>query len=131
MEIQTFRDFPLKAEVLKAIEDLGFEEVFPIQAQAICPLLEGKDVIGQAQTGTGKTAAFEYRWLKTKPELRKVRIGLGTNENRRASCPTVTFSEIRQAQSFGDLAEANRKASPRAQTGSHRRRHARKNNRPD
>jgi ATP-dependent RNA helicase DeaD len=43
---------------MKAIEDLGFTELFPIQAQAIQPLLEGKDVIGQAQTGTGKTAAF-------------------------------------------------------------------------
>jgi ATP-dependent RNA helicase DeaD len=73
MEIQTFRDFPLKAEVLKAIEDLGFEELFPIQAQAICPLLEGKDVIGQAQTGTGKTAAFGVPMVeKLNPELRKV-----------------------------------------------------------
>jgi ATP-dependent RNA helicase DeaD len=45
-------------EVLKSIEELGFENLFPIQAQAIIPLLEGKDVIGQAQTGTGKTAAF-------------------------------------------------------------------------
>jgi ATP-dependent RNA helicase DeaD len=45
-------------EVLRSIEELGFENLFPIQAQAIRPLLEGKDVIGQAQTGTGKTAAF-------------------------------------------------------------------------
>jgi ATP-dependent RNA helicase DeaD len=43
---------------MKGIEELGFTELFPIQAQAIIPLLEGKDVIGQAQTGTGKTAAF-------------------------------------------------------------------------
>jgi len=43
---------------MKGIEDLGFTNLFPIQAQAITPLLEGKDVIGQAQTGTGKTAAF-------------------------------------------------------------------------
>ena len=73
MEIQTFRDFPLKTEVLKGIEELGFEEVFPIQAQAICPLLEGKDVIGQAQTGTGKTAAFGVPMVeKLNPEIRKV-----------------------------------------------------------
>src|SRR4030066_2056330 len=58
MEIQSFKDFPLSMEVLKSIDELGFEELFPIQAQAIKPLLEGKDVIGQAQTGTGKTAAF-------------------------------------------------------------------------
>jgi len=43
---------------MKGIEELGFTELFPIQAQAIIPLLDGKDVIGQAQTGTGKTAAF-------------------------------------------------------------------------
>jgi ATP-dependent RNA helicase DeaD len=58
MEMQTFKDLPLGMQVLNAIKDLGFEELFPIQAQAIVPLLEGKDVIGQAQTGTGKTAAF-------------------------------------------------------------------------
>ena len=58
MQMQSFKDLPLCAEVLKSIEDLGFETLFPIQAQAIIPLLEGKDVIGQAQTGTGKTAAF-------------------------------------------------------------------------
>jgi superfamily II DNA/RNA helicase len=43
---------------MKGIEELGFTGLFPIQAQAMTPLLEGKDVIGQAQTGTGKTAAF-------------------------------------------------------------------------
>jgi len=58
MEMQSFKDLPLSMEVLKSIEELGFESLFPIQAQAIAPLLEGKDVIGQAQTGTGKTAAF-------------------------------------------------------------------------
>ena len=58
MQIQSFKDLPLTGEVLRSIEELGFESLFPIQAQAIIPLLEGKDVIGQAQTGTGKTAAF-------------------------------------------------------------------------
>jgi ATP-dependent RNA helicase DeaD len=58
MQIQSFKDLPLTSEVLRSIEELGFESLFPIQAQAIIPLLEGKDVIGQAQTGTGKTAAF-------------------------------------------------------------------------
>ncbi len=58
MQIQTFKDLPLNPEVLRSINELGFESLFPIQAQAITPLLEGKDVIGQAQTGTGKTAAF-------------------------------------------------------------------------
>jgi ATP-dependent RNA helicase DeaD len=58
MQIQSFKDLPLTSEILRSIEELGFESLFPIQAQAIIPLLEGKDVIGQAQTGTGKTAAF-------------------------------------------------------------------------
>jgi len=58
MGIQYFKDLPLSVEVMKGIEELGFNNLFPIQAQAITPLLEGKDVIGQAQTGTGKTAAF-------------------------------------------------------------------------
>ena len=60
-------------QVLNAIEELGFEELFPIQAQAIMPLLEGKDVIGQAQTGTGKTAAFGVPMVeKLNPEIKKV-----------------------------------------------------------
>jgi len=58
MQIRNFEDLPLCPEVMKGIEELGFTELFPIQAQAIIPLLDGKDVIGQAQTGTGKTAAF-------------------------------------------------------------------------
>jgi ATP-dependent RNA helicase DeaD len=60
-------------EVLKSVEDLGFESLFPIQAQAIMPLLEGKDVIGQARTGTGKTAAFGVPMVeRLNPEIRKV-----------------------------------------------------------
>ena len=41
-----------------SVEDIGFNILFPIQAQAMMPLLKGRDVIGQARTGTGKTAAF-------------------------------------------------------------------------
>ncbi len=58
MQIKNFKDLPLSPQVMKGIEELGFDNLFPIQAQAIVPLLEGKDVIGQAKTGTGKTAAF-------------------------------------------------------------------------
>jgi ATP-dependent RNA helicase DeaD len=73
LEMQSFRDLPLSMEVLKSVEDLGFESLFPIQAQAIIPLLEGKDVIGQARTGTGKTAAFGVPMVeKLNPEIRKV-----------------------------------------------------------
>ncbi len=58
LQVQSFKDLPLSAQVQRSIRELGFDSLFPIQAQAIMPLLEGKDVIGQAQTGTGKTAAF-------------------------------------------------------------------------
>ncbi|QSZ66477.1 DEAD/DEAH box helicase [Methanofollis aquaemaris] len=53
-----FSSFPISPNILKAIEDMGFEEPTPIQKLAIPQILEGKDVTGQAQTGTGKTAAF-------------------------------------------------------------------------
>ncbi|UCG45495.1 MAG: DEAD/DEAH box helicase [Candidatus Bathyarchaeota archaeon] len=58
MQVEYFEDLPISSEVMKGIEELGFDNLFPIQAQAIMPLLNGKDVIGQARTGTGKTAAF-------------------------------------------------------------------------
>ena len=58
MQVQNFNDLPLSKDVLRGIKALGFENPSPIQAQSIMPLLEGRDVIGQAQTGTGKTAAF-------------------------------------------------------------------------
>ena len=71
--MQSFKDLPLSMEVLKGIEDLGFDNLFPIQAQAIVPLLEGKDVIGQAQTGTGKTAAFGVPMVeRVDPTIQKV-----------------------------------------------------------
>ncbi|MDW7652007.1 MAG: DEAD/DEAH box helicase [Bacillota bacterium] len=54
----TFNDFNLSEELMRAVSSLGFEEATPIQEQAIPAALEGKDLIGQAQTGTGKTAAF-------------------------------------------------------------------------
>ncbi len=53
-----FNDLNLSKEVQKALTEMGFEEATPIQSQSIPPLLSGIDVIGQAQTGTGKTCAF-------------------------------------------------------------------------
>ncbi|TGC09398.1 DEAD/DEAH box helicase [Methanolobus halotolerans] len=58
MEPITFKDLQLSKSMEKGIEDLGFEEPTPIQSQSIPYIMEGRDVIGQAQTGTGKTAAF-------------------------------------------------------------------------
>ena len=54
----TFASLGLDANVLKAVVDQGYEQPSPIQAQSIPHLLEGHDLLGQAQTGTGKTAAF-------------------------------------------------------------------------
>lgn len=53
-----FSELNLSNEVQKALNEMGFEEATPIQTKAIPPIFEGKDVIGQAQTGTGKTCAF-------------------------------------------------------------------------
>jgi len=73
MEIRYFEDLPLSEEVMKGIEELGFRSLFPIQAQAIMPLLRGNDVIGQAQTGTGKTAAFGIPMIeRLNPKIKNV-----------------------------------------------------------
>ena len=54
----TFNDLDLSADVLKGLEKVGYEKPSPIQAEIIPHVIEGRDVLGQAQTGTGKTAAF-------------------------------------------------------------------------
>ena len=56
--LETFGSIALSRKILQAVEAMGFEEPSPIQARTIPLALEGHDVIGQAQTGTGKTAAF-------------------------------------------------------------------------
>ncbi|RDY22612.1 ATP-dependent helicase [Romboutsia maritimum] len=65
MNITKFEDLPISEEIKKAIAEMGFEEPSPIQSQSIPVILSGKDVIGQAQTGTGKTAAFSIPILET------------------------------------------------------------------
>ena len=54
----TFKELGVSEPILKSLEGMGFEEATPIQAEALPLAMDGKDVIGQAQTGTGKTAAF-------------------------------------------------------------------------
>jgi ATP-dependent RNA helicase DeaD len=56
--IPFFQDLALAEPVLRVLDDIGYENPTPIQAQTIPPLMAGRDIIGQAQTGTGKTAAF-------------------------------------------------------------------------
>ncbi len=62
--INTFDQFGLGDELMKAINDVGYETPSPIQLKTIPLLLEGKDIVGQAQTGTGKTAAFALPGLQ-------------------------------------------------------------------
>ncbi|WP_051786342.1 DEAD/DEAH box helicase [Endozoicomonas numazuensis] len=59
----TFSDLPLSPAVIKAVQDVGYETPSPIQAQSIPKILEGRDLLGLAQTGTGKTAAFALPML--------------------------------------------------------------------
>ena len=54
----------LDPRIVKGLDNLGFKELFPIQERALSPLLQGKDVIGQAKTGTGKTAAYAIPMLE-------------------------------------------------------------------
>ena len=73
METVRFEDLNLSDAILRAVTDMGFEAASPIQAQAIPAQLEGRDMIGQAQTGTGKTAAFGIPLLqKIDPENKKL-----------------------------------------------------------
>ena len=61
----TFSDLGLRDELLTALGELGYEEPTPIQQEAIPPLIEGRDLLGNAATGTGKTAAFALPLLHT------------------------------------------------------------------
>lgn len=73
MEHLRFEDMNISNEICRAVLDMGFEEATPIQSQAIPVILEGKDIIGQSQTGTGKTAAFGIPLLeRIDPEDRRL-----------------------------------------------------------
>ncbi len=81
----SFADLALRPELLTALAGLGYEEPTPIQREAIPPLLEGRDLLGQAATGTGKTAAFAL------PVLQRHRRGPARGPGARGascSCPT-------------------------------------------
>ena len=73
METVRFEEMGLSEEIQKAVRYMGFEEASPIQAKAIPAMISGIDLIGQAQTGTGKTAAFGIPILETvDPKLKKL-----------------------------------------------------------
>lgn len=75
MTPKLFSELNLSPEVLKAIDKLGFEQASPIQAEAIPVLMQGRDIVGQSQTGSGKTAAFSIPAIeKTDPQQRAVQV---------------------------------------------------------
>ena len=81
MTPKLFSDLGLSPELLKAIDQLGFEQAAPIQAEAIPILMQGMDVVGQSQTGSGKTAAFAV------PAIEKVEVALRATQVL-ILCPT-------------------------------------------
>ena len=72
--LKKFSDFALGAPILRAVADQGHDTPTPIQAQAIAPILMGRDLCGIAQTGTGKTAAFALPILQRLSESRSPRL---------------------------------------------------------
>ena len=100
METVKFEDLNLSSEILKAVENKGFEEASPIQAQAIPYALEGRDIIGQAQTGTGKTAAFGIPILERLSHEEKAIQAL-------VLCPTRELA-IQVAEEIRELAKFKR-----------------------
>ena len=97
METIRFDELQLDERILRAVTDMGFEAASPIQAQAIPVQLEGRDIIGQAQTGTGKTAAFGIPLLqKIDPDNKKLQAI--------ALCPTRELA-IQVAEEIRKLAK--------------------------
>ena len=111
-----FTDLALRAELLHALSELGYEEPTPIQREAIPPLLEGRDLLGQAATGTGKTAAFALPLLE-----RMDRVGEGIDPRALILVPTrelaVQVSEAVHRYGRGLGARVLGAAVRRAQTG--------------
>lgn len=81
-QVPAFSDFKLNKQLLTAVAEAGFTEPTPVQAQTIPLLLAGHDILGIAQTGTGKTAAFGL------PLLMKVKYAQGTNPRALVLAPT-------------------------------------------
>jgi ATP-dependent RNA helicase DeaD len=91
----SFADFNLSAPLLQAVNDAGYETPTPIQLEMIPHVLEGRDVVGQAQTGTGKTAAFAL------PLLSRLQPGKDKNPQILVLAPTRELA-IQVAESFAD-----------------------------
>ncbi len=98
--IENFSELGLSENILKALTEMGFEKPSPIQAQGIPAVLQGSDVIGQAQTGTGKTAAFGIPVLE--------RIDITSNSVQAlVLCPTRELA-VQVSEEIGRLAKFQR-----------------------
>jgi ATP-dependent RNA helicase DeaD len=96
MEKRPFNELGLSPELLKAVNKMGFEEASPIQTAVIPVILEGRDVVGQSSTGSGKTAAFAIPAIEqVLPEVRAVQVLI--------LCPTRELA-VQVAEEFGKLA---------------------------
>ena len=99
METVRFDELDLCPEILRGVKEMGFEEASPIQSQAIPVAMQGYDVIGQAQTGTGKTAAFGI------PVLEKVNINKDIKHPQALIlCPTRELA-VQAAEEIRKLAK--------------------------
>lgn len=87
METVKFEELGLYPQLLRAIKEMGFEEATPIQSQAIPVVMSGVDVIGQAQTGTGKTASFGIPLLMKVDPNNKKNAGNRTFSDKRTGHP--------------------------------------------
>ncbi len=111
MERKTFADFKFNKQILSAIEEAGYTDPTPIQQKAIPPILAGQDVMGVAQTGTGKTAAFVL------PILMKLKYAQGNDARALILSPTrelamqieenirlfATYTDLRTVVLYGGL----------------------------
>ncbi len=100
MEKRLFSELGLSAESLKAVDRMGFEEASPIQSATIPVALEGRDIVGQSSTGSGKTAAFALPAIeKTDAHLRAVQVLV--------LCPTRELA-VQVAEEVGKLSQFKR-----------------------
>jgi len=96
MEKRLFTELGLSADILKAVDKMGFEEASPIQTAVIPTILAGRDVVGQSSTGSGKTVAFAIPAIeKTDPKIRAVQVLI--------LCPTRELA-VQVAEETGKIA---------------------------
>src|SRR2546427_274717 len=110
MLVQGFESFGLDPKLLQGIRDMGFLEPFPIQAEAIGPLLKGRDLIGQAQTGSGKTLAYALPMLqRIEPHMREIQglVLVPTRElaSRSSDCAVLGNDAGRGCQALATISQ--------------------------